>query len=44
MLTYLGSGKRDYYSKPIQPYSRRSWEIEAVIHGSCAPLLSGGYY
>ncbi|MEZ6191830.1 MAG: helix-turn-helix transcriptional regulator [Phycisphaerales bacterium] len=38
MLTYLGSGARDYGNQPLLPMRRDAWEFQAVTAGRCAPV------
>ena len=42
MLTYLGSGWRDYHQRPIKNYSRKVWEFQTSLEGAMAPVLTGG--
>lgn len=42
MLTYLSSGERNYFDRPIHLHSRGVWEIQAVIRGSIAPTFANG--
>jgi AraC family transcriptional regulator len=46
MLHYLNAGKRDYFSRPVFPYRRPYWEIQAVVEGRAAVIpdaLMGGF-
>lgn len=34
MITYLSSGERDYYQRPVYNYRRHVWELEFLFSGS----------
>lgn len=42
MLTYLGSGWRDYFHRPVKKYPRKVWEFQAILKGTIAPVLNEG--
>ncbi len=38
-MHYLGSGIRDYSTRPLMPYARPYWEFQAILSGSASPLF-----
>jgi AraC family transcriptional regulator len=41
ILRYLAYGERWYGDRPLPPTPRVTWELEAVIAGTCGPWLAG---
>lgn len=42
MVYYIGTGLRNYYSRPLMPYARVYWEFQAILSGDAHPLFPGG--